>query len=469
MEKRFASQLRKYLTVLGGLCTSLIFAVVLLLPVTVVQSNAEDISTQYFKSKSVILPDGTGLDEMIINGPPVPPPGYEIERRPVSLPVPMKEAGVNTLTVPAYSWVFGCSSVSGGMIAGYYDRSGWPQMYLGPTDGGVMPLDNSSWPRWTDVSGTSYPSCPLVASKNGVDGRTTRGSIDDYWIQYGSTDADPYITNGWTQHSWGEAIGDYMKTSQSAYGNVDGSTTFWGYTDGSKLTCDEMVAYGFTNDGTVGRRLFYQAKGYTVTDCYSQRTDNIAAGGFSYQQFKAEIDAGRPVMLNLAGHTIVGVGYDDASSLVYIHDTWDYQTHTMTWGTSYVGLELRAVSIVNLAPTTVTLTYDGNGNTGGSAPVDTKSPYATGSTVTVLDAGTLVKDGYTFTGWNTLANGTGTRYTPGATFVISADTTLYAQWTPVSTFTVTYNGNGNTGGSAPVDAKSPYASGSTVTKVAPGV
>ena len=29
-----------------------------------------------------------------------------------------------------------------------------------------------------------YYNNPLVASKLGLDGRTTRGSIDDYWVQY---------------------------------------------------------------------------------------------------------------------------------------------------------------------------------------------------------------------------------------------------------------------------------------------
>jgi len=67
-----------------------------------------------------------------------------------------------------------------------------------------------------------------------------------------------------------------------------------------------METYGIhTNDGTYGRKLFYEARGYTVTDCYSQSTDNIIAGGFSFSQFMAEIDAGRPVMLNLDGHTVV--------------------------------------------------------------------------------------------------------------------------------------------------------------------
>ena len=105
-------------------------------------------------------------------------------------------------------------------------------------------------------------------------------------------------------------------------------------------------------DGTYGRKLFYEARGYTVTDCYNQKTDNTITGGFSFAQYKAEIDAGRPVMLNLAGHTIVGVGYDDTGSTVYIHDTWSNSDHTMTWGGSYAGMALLSVSIVNLQEST---------------------------------------------------------------------------------------------------------------------
>jgi hypothetical protein len=140
-----------------------------------------------------------------------------------------------------------------------------------------------------------------------------------------------------------------MKTSQSAYGNTDGSTSFYNYTESAlPLTCADMVTYGIADvDGTYGRKLFYEARGYTVTDCYSQKTDNIIPGGFSFNQFKAEIDADRPVMLNLAGHTVVGVGYDDTLNTVYIHDTWDYNNHTMTWGGSYSGMQLLSVSIVN--------------------------------------------------------------------------------------------------------------------------
>ena len=63
-------------------------------------------------------------------------------------------------------------------------------------------------------------------------------------------------------------------------------------------------------------------------------------------------------------------------------------------------------------------------------PVDS-GPYLAGATVTVLgNTGSLVKTGYTFTGWNTAANGSGTSYIAGNTFTMgSSNVTLYAQWT----------------------------------------
>ncbi|MDZ7831667.1 MAG: InlB B-repeat-containing protein [Desulfobacterales bacterium] len=99
-----------------------------------------------------------------------------------------------------------------------------------------------------------------------------------------------------------------------------------------------------------------------------------------------------------------------------------------------------------------TVAYDGNGNTGGAPPVDPNNPYAPGAIVTVLgNTGDLVKTGYTFIDWNTLAGGGGSVYNPGDTFAMpTTDVTLYAQWA-LNTYAVTYNGNGATSGTAPAD------------------
>lgn len=96
------------------------------------------------------------------------------------------------------------------------------------------------------------------------------------------------------------------------------------------------------------------------------------------------------------------------------------------------------------AASTFTVTYDGNGKTSGSVPTDATA-YKSGATVTVKgNTGSLAKTGYTFGGWNTKANGSGTNYTAGTgTFTITANTTLYAKWNP-NQYTVTWVVNGST-------------------------
>ena len=80
------------------------------------------------------------------------------------------------------------------------------------------------------------------------------------------------------------------------------------------------------------------------------------------------------------------------------------------------------------APVTYSVTYDGNTNTGGSVPTDNNT-YSSGATVTVLgNTGNLTKTNYSFNGWNTQANGTGTSYAANGTFTISNNVTLYAMW-----------------------------------------
>ena len=78
---------------------------------------------------------------------------------------------------------------------------------------------------------------------------------------------------------------------------------------------------------------------------------------------------------------------------------------------------------------TYTVTYFGNGNTSGTVPIDSSSPYNPSTSVTILgNTGTLAKTGYGFGGWNTQPDGTGTNYVGDDIFTINANTTLYANW-----------------------------------------
>ncbi|MBO7515201.1 MAG: InlB B-repeat-containing protein, partial [Lachnospiraceae bacterium] len=112
------------------------------------------------------------------------------------------------------------------------------------------------------------------------------------------------------------------------------------------------------------------------------------------------------------------------------------------------------------------VTYDKNLDAATGSQTDTKSPYYDGSTVTVLNEGTMKAEGYTFQGWNsdqTKATAGTVEYAAGDTFTIKQATTLYAVWEAIPQYTVTYNKNLDAATGSQTDAKSPYYSGTTVT------
>ena len=60
---------------------------------------------------------------------------------------------------------------------------------------------------------------------------------------------------------------------------------------------------------------------------------------------------------------------------------------------------------------------------------------------------TPTRTGWTFQNWNTKSDGTGTTYDAGASYTPSGNVTLYAVWKQI-TYTVSYNANGGTGAPA---------------------
>lgn len=87
---------------------------------------------------------------------------------------------------------------------------------------------------------------------------------------------------------------------------------------------------------------------------------------------------------------------------------------------------------------TYSVTYHGNGSTGGSVPTD-ETEYALGDEVTVAGANTLVKTNYTFSGWKLDPDGEEADYQEDETFSITDNTDLYAHWTKTP-YTITISG-----------------------------
>jgi uncharacterized repeat protein (TIGR02543 family) len=83
-----------------------------------------------------------------------------------------------------------------------------------------------------------------------------------------------------------------------------------------------------------------------------------------------------------------------------------------------------------------TVTYNANGGTGAPGAQEKEEDVNL-----VLSNTVPTRDGCTFKGWNTAADGSGDSYAPGDTYTANAALTLYAQWY----YPVTYNANGGTG------------------------
>ncbi len=297
-------------------------------------------SLEEYVVDSIIAEDGS-LNELIKVPGGKPPKDY-VRKDIVDIQTLKTQRNVVIIDdMPAFDWSYGCSATSAAMIASYYDRNGFPNLYTGPANGGVMPLNNSIW---------GEGECPLSATHQGIDGLVSRGHVDDYWIESESTNPDPYITGGWTQHTYADCTGDFMGTSQSYWNNSDGMTTFWTNSAGIPLY---NVSWGESSetpqkDGAFGFRQFIESRGYEVSTCYNQMIFGYEGNtlGFTFEQFMAEIDANRPVMIHVTGHSMVAFGYNSSDQTIYIKNTWDYSTDTMTWAGAYYGMTHYGVSVV---------------------------------------------------------------------------------------------------------------------------
>ncbi|MGC9554963.1 MAG: hypothetical protein ACP5EK_06600, partial [Thermoplasmatota archaeon] len=170
----------------------------------------------------------------IIDSPPRPPVDTTLTIAPQ---FSWSQSTVILSEVPTSRWTQGCSATAAGMIFGYYDRVGYPNMYTGPANGGVCPLTELGQGTPGDSGYPFAGSCSIIATAQGFDGRTTRGHTDDYWIGYGSSGPDPW-EGAWDEHTWGNCTADFMGTNQWKWDvdndgsldyNTDGSTVYYSY------------------------------------------------------------------------------------------------------------------------------------------------------------------------------------------------------------------------------------------------
>ena len=117
----------------------------------------------------------------------------------------------------------------------------------------------------------------------------------------------------------------------------------------------------------------------------------------------------------MAGHLIASASITTSATTIV-----DGQLIALTGAVTLGG-----TTVVNdgcVSPTH-TVTFLGNGSNGGSTAPETKNA------TTPLTLNGFTRTGYTYSGWNSAANDSGTPYANSASYSFAADLTLYAQWT----------------------------------------
>jgi uncharacterized repeat protein (TIGR02543 family) len=216
----------------------------------------------------------------------------------------------------------------------------------------------------------------------------------------------------------------------------------WSATDGGVA-----VTFPYAHGKTVNFSLFakWTTNTYTVTFVY-----NSATGGNSVET--ATVTTGlTPVTLPTPtrnGYTFDG-WHSDAGLTTSVGAAGATYMPTVASLTPSVYAKWVALNY--------TVTYATTNSTGGAAPTDSTN-YNIGNNVVIKgNTGSLVRTGYTFTGWTAASDGTGPLLNSGSTFTVStSNMTFYPKWS-ANTYTITYNANGAAG--SPAAATANYTSG----------
>ncbi|MDD3304213.1 MAG: InlB B-repeat-containing protein, partial [Clostridia bacterium] len=172
---------------------------------------------------------------------------------------------------------------------------------------------------------------------------------------------------------------------------------------------------------------------YGVTNAIMFKgSDNVGVNGYGMNQSSTTA----PTFTNMTASKTMGKSFENITTngtyYVWLRDT--------------VGNVNKKEVAVNYVRVDVTATFDAQGGTVSptSKVVSINGTYGTLPTPT--------RTGYTFNGWYTGTNGTGTNITASTTVTNTSNHTLYAKWT-INNYTATFNANGGS-----------TASPSTITK-----
>lgn len=199
-------------------------------------------------------------------------------------------------------------------------------------------------------------------------------------------------------------------------------------------------AAGFTNPGYTVTSWNTSATGAGTTYALGQSV-NLSISTTLYAQWTLDSSLTTVVTITLdevGGSTVLLSGNEGQPMMLPSASGLSNPGYTLTsWNTASNGSGASYTPGVNITLTTsmtlyaqwtpvgsVQLSFSVNGGSGSLATVS----GASGATVTLPGLGSAVRAGYVLTSWNTSANGSGTTYALGQSFMLNTSMTLYAQW-----------------------------------------
>jgi len=262
------------------------------------------------------------------------------------------------------------------------------------------------WNTAADGSGTSYSAGGSL---------TTASDVVLYAQWRAITYSYSYQLNGGTSAQPSSGTASYNASITLPAAPTREGFTFAGWNNGSS-TSNASASVSITSNSIFVAQ--WSAQSFSITyGGNGSSSGSVTAGSY--------VAGGVPYAIAANGFT--RAGYNFAG--------W-HTTAGGTGGSDYVagaGYSTAAnlVLYAKWTPASYTITYNGNGSTGGTVP--SAGTLTTGTAFNAdNNSGLLVKIGYTFAGWNTAANGTGTAIASNGLVTTTANLTLYAQWTIIS-------------------------------------
>ena len=178
--------------------------------------------------------------------------------------------------VPVYVWYYGCVPTSVGMTLAYWDSNGYPNLYPGSAQ--TYDASIKDWITSSDHQSQGAGHTNLQITWDAGDGR---------WEPDVCSNAD--------------RLACYVQTNPADGASYDTSTG-------------------------PGMEFYADTQGYDSLGEW-----NAISGSWTWNEFVAEIDADRPVVMMVKrwngsadeGHAIVAYGYDTSSgNYMVVHDTW---------------------------------------------------------------------------------------------------------------------------------------------------